>query len=99
MFAKILSCPAQYFDSTPTGRVLNRQGEDQMLMDFSLPLQLEVYLIILSKTMETCGIVRTHHPRTRQGVHGCNQASLADAAFFCAAAMPLCAFFGCVRSH
>ena len=38
----IVACPSSWYDATPSGRILNRSGEDQMVLDWALPLQLEV---------------------------------------------------------
>lgn len=45
MFARVLHCPTSFFDRTPSGRIMNRHGEDQMLVDWSLPLFMEIFFI------------------------------------------------------
>eukprot|EP00931_Biecheleriopsis_adriatica_P106427 TRINITY_DN8088_c0_g5_i1.p1 TRINITY_DN8088_c0_g5~~TRINITY_DN8088_c0_g5_i1.p1 ORF type:complete len:1305 (-),score=211.21 TRINITY_DN8088_c0_g5_i1:124-4038(-) len=46
MLSHVLNCPIGFFDQTPSGRIMNRFGEDQMICDFSLALQMEVFCII-----------------------------------------------------
>lgn len=43
MFRKIMSCPMSFFDSTPTGRILNRFAKDQEEIDNVLPSHLDPF--------------------------------------------------------
>jgi len=45
LLRRVLGCTTSFFDTTPSGRIMNRLGEDQMLVDFTAPLQLEVTCI------------------------------------------------------
>ncbi|XP_038134547.1 multidrug resistance-associated protein 9 [Cyprinodon tularosa] len=44
MFRKILASPMSFFDTTPTGRVLNRFAKDQEEVDSVLPLHMDPFL-------------------------------------------------------
>lgn len=43
---RVLHCPMGFFDQTPSGRIMNRFGEDQMICDFTLAIQVEVLTIV-----------------------------------------------------
>ncbi|CAE8691957.1 unnamed protein product [Polarella glacialis] len=45
MLRRVMHCPMGFFDTTPSGRIINRLGEDQMQIDFTLPLNFEVLCI------------------------------------------------------
>lgn len=45
LLRRVLHCPTSFFDRTPSGRIMNRLGEDQMLVDFTAGLNLEVLCI------------------------------------------------------
>jgi len=42
MLQRVLHCPMGFFDRTPSGRIMNRLGEDQMQVDFQVALNFEV---------------------------------------------------------
>eukprot|EP00927_Polykrikos_kofoidii_P068562 TRINITY_DN6390_c0_g1_i2.p1 TRINITY_DN6390_c0_g1~~TRINITY_DN6390_c0_g1_i2.p1 ORF type:complete len:771 (-),score=108.12 TRINITY_DN6390_c0_g1_i2:75-2069(-) len=42
---RLMHCPLGFFDKTPSGRIMNRLGEDQMLIDYLTPFTLEVLII------------------------------------------------------
>ncbi|XP_033760188.1 LOW QUALITY PROTEIN: multidrug resistance-associated protein 5-like [Pecten maximus] len=45
IFRKILSCPMQFFDTTPVGRIINRFSSDMDEIDIRLPGSAEVFLM------------------------------------------------------
>ncbi|XP_044000528.1 ATP-binding cassette sub-family C member 12 isoform X1 [Gambusia affinis] len=44
MFRKVLASPMSFFDTTPTGRILNRFAKDQEELDSVLPLHMDPFL-------------------------------------------------------
>ncbi|XP_067362281.1 multidrug resistance-associated protein 5 isoform X1 [Channa argus] len=44
LFHKILRCPMKFFDTTPTGRILNRFSKDMDEVDTRLPFQAEMLI-------------------------------------------------------
>lgn len=45
LLGKIMHCPTAFFDRTPSGRIMNRLGEDQAVVDWLAPLSLEVLFV------------------------------------------------------
>ncbi|XP_023133562.2 multidrug resistance-associated protein 5 [Amphiprion ocellaris] len=44
LFHKILRCPMKFFDTTPSGRILNRFSKDMDEVDTRLPFQAEMFI-------------------------------------------------------
>eukprot|EP00929_Paragymnodinium_shiwhaense_P073946 TRINITY_DN37804_c0_g1_i1.p1 TRINITY_DN37804_c0_g1~~TRINITY_DN37804_c0_g1_i1.p1 ORF type:complete len:1351 (-),score=287.90 TRINITY_DN37804_c0_g1_i1:350-4306(-) len=57
LLAKLLRFPMSFFDSTPSGRVLNRLGEDQMHCDWTVSLQMEVTSLVCAMAFNTLAMV------------------------------------------
>ncbi|XP_078700800.1 ATP-binding cassette sub-family C member 9-like isoform X2 [Branchiostoma floridae x Branchiostoma belcheri] len=55
MVRNIVLAPMRFFDTTPTGRVLNRMSEDQSVIDIRLPFQMEA--LIRTSLMVTSALV------------------------------------------
>lgn len=62
MLERLLRCPTSFFDRTPSGRIMNRMGEDQMMVDFSVPLNLEVFFIMTCITIDQLTIAIIARP-------------------------------------
>ena len=64
VFAKILGCPTGFLDRTPSGRIMNRLGEDQMAIDFTLTIFLEVALLVGFQSLNIMVLVCHPHQNT-----------------------------------
>jgi len=49
---RVLHCPMSYFDQTPSGRIVNRLGEDQLIVDFTVAINLEVLCITFWQVLD-----------------------------------------------
>ncbi|XP_047437487.1 ATP-binding cassette sub-family C member 12 isoform X2 [Mugil cephalus] len=62
MFKKIVSNPMSFFDTTPTGRILNRFSKDQDEVDSVLPLHMDPFLQFTLLTTSTLVIISAVFP-------------------------------------
>lgn len=56
LLRKVLHCTTSFFDRTPSGRIMNKLGEDQMLADWTAALQLEVTCISLLSNVDVVAL-------------------------------------------
>eukprot|EP00928_Gymnodinium_smaydae_P041463 TRINITY_DN2805_c0_g2_i1.p1 TRINITY_DN2805_c0_g2~~TRINITY_DN2805_c0_g2_i1.p1 ORF type:complete len:1130 (-),score=112.85 TRINITY_DN2805_c0_g2_i1:510-3863(-) len=56
MLSRIMHCPTSFFDRTPSGRIMNRLGEDQAVVDWMAPLSLEVLALCLARAFDTLAL-------------------------------------------
>lgn len=59
---KVLRCTTSFFDSTPSGRIMNKLGEDQMLVDFTSALHLEVTCIVMWTCLDIISLIVITRP-------------------------------------
>ncbi|CAE8665052.1 unnamed protein product [Polarella glacialis] len=57
VLVRVLGCPMSFFDATPSGRVMNRLGEDQMNVDWTVALQVEVCALVHMMVLNTMVLV------------------------------------------
>ncbi|CAJ1048484.1 LOW QUALITY PROTEIN: multidrug resistance-associated protein 9-like [Xyrichtys novacula] len=62
MFNKIISSPMSFFDTTPTGRIINRFSKDQEEVDTVLPLHVDPFLQFTLMIIYTIIIISTVFP-------------------------------------
>jgi len=62
MLRRVLHCPTGFFDQTPSGRIMNRFGEDQMIIDFSTALNFEVLCICFWQVVDQVSLAIAARP-------------------------------------
>mmetsp|Transcript_2532 Transcript_2532/g.7268 ORF Transcript_2532/g.7268 Transcript_2532/m.7268 type:complete len:1279 (+) Transcript_2532:108-3944(+) len=62
MFEKVTRCTTAMFDKTPSGQIMARLGEDQMLADWAVALQTEVMFIIAGTVLNQMTLVIVARP-------------------------------------
>ena len=62
VFAKIMRAPMQFFDTTPTGRVLNRFSKDLDEIDSQLPWTADIFLQNISQILLALGFISVIFP-------------------------------------
>ncbi|XP_072049231.1 ATP-binding cassette sub-family C member 5-like isoform X2 [Amphiura filiformis] len=62
VFNKVVSCPMSFFDTTPSGRILNRFSKDMDEVDVRLPLYLEFWIQNVLRILFTIGLVAMVFP-------------------------------------
>jgi ABC-type multidrug transport system fused ATPase/permease subunit len=62
MLRRVLHCPTKWFDRTPSGRIMNRLGEDQMMCDWTVALWSEVFFITLWQVVDMVSMVIVARP-------------------------------------
>jgi len=55
LLRSIMGCPLAFFDRTPSGRIMNRLGEDQMQVDWMAGMVLEVTCLVCLKAADIFG--------------------------------------------
>eukprot|EP00923_Selenidium_pygospionis_P000389 GHVN01000727.1.p1 GENE.GHVN01000727.1~~GHVN01000727.1.p1 ORF type:complete len:1703 (+),score=255.01 GHVN01000727.1:12362-17470(+) len=53
----VIRAPMSFFDSTPTGRILNRFSTDIYCIDERLPGTIQPYLTCITSILATCGVI------------------------------------------
>ncbi|CAK0812565.1 unnamed protein product, partial [Prorocentrum cordatum] len=58
----VLQCPMVFFERTPSGRLLNRFGEDQMILDTMIGVLMENCMIIVFKALNSFAVLMISVP-------------------------------------
>ncbi|XP_072021820.1 ATP-binding cassette sub-family C member 5-like [Amphiura filiformis] len=62
VFKKVVSCPMSFFESTPSGRILNRFSKDMDEVDVCLPLHIEYWIQYMLLVLFTIGVIAIVFP-------------------------------------
>ncbi|XP_072048669.1 ATP-binding cassette sub-family C member 5-like [Amphiura filiformis] len=62
VFNKAVSCPMSFFDTTPSGRILNRFSKDMDEVDVCLPLHIEYWIQYMLLVLFTIGVIAIVFP-------------------------------------
>lgn len=62
LLSRIMRRPTSYFDRTPSGQVMNRFGEDLLLVEWTTPLSLEVCMQCAFKLLDLLAVVVVARP-------------------------------------
>lgn len=62
LLSRVIHCPTSFFDKTPSGRIMNRLGEDQALVDWTSALMLEVMCIVVCQALDQLSLVIISRP-------------------------------------
>eukprot|EP00931_Biecheleriopsis_adriatica_P003934 TRINITY_DN105681_c0_g1_i1.p1 TRINITY_DN105681_c0_g1~~TRINITY_DN105681_c0_g1_i1.p1 ORF type:complete len:1256 (+),score=180.53 TRINITY_DN105681_c0_g1_i1:27-3794(+) len=57
VLSSILRCTMTFFEQTPSGRIMNRFGQDQFILDVQLGIYLEALWMIIFKCANTCIVI------------------------------------------
>mmetsp|Transcript_62247 Transcript_62247/g.181829 ORF Transcript_62247/g.181829 Transcript_62247/m.181829 type:complete len:1259 (+) Transcript_62247:40-3816(+) len=62
VLSSILQCTMTFFEQTPSGRIMNRFGQDQFILDLELGIKLEATWMIIFKCINTCVVIAVSVP-------------------------------------
>jgi len=62
MLSQVMHCTMSFFDRVPSGRIMNRMGEDMMGVDFTAAFGLEVLCLVLWMGIDIAAIVSATAP-------------------------------------
>uniref|UniRef100_A0A8D0EXG8 MRP2 protein n=1 Tax=Strix occidentalis caurina TaxID=311401 RepID=A0A8D0EXG8_STROC len=64
LLSNILRVPMSFFDTTPTGRIVNRFAKDIFTIDETIPMSFRSWLLLLLGPVLGAGRCLSHHPST-----------------------------------